>query len=56
MGWHKMRWHHYAPEAYAPTPEEELEYLKYVKAELELKLKYVSDRIAELEKNTGRKE
>ncbi|MCI4439266.1 DUF5320 domain-containing protein [archaeon] len=50
MGWYKWRHHYYAPWAYAPTPEEELEHLKYAKAELELRLKYVNDRIAEIEK------
>jgi len=48
MGWYKWRHHILGP--YVPTPEEELEHLKYVKAELELRLKYVNDRIAELEK------
>jgi hypothetical protein len=50
MRWYKW-WHHYcAPGPYVPTPEEELEHLKYAKAELELRLKYVNDRIAEIEK------
>ncbi|MEM0076101.1 MAG: hypothetical protein QW314_00935 [Thermoproteota archaeon] len=49
MGWYpgwRWKYHHYYP----LTPEEELEHLKYVKSELELRLKYVNDRIAELEK------
>jgi len=50
MGWYKWRHHYYAPGAYVPAPEEELEHLKYIKAELELRLKYVNDRIAEIEK------
>lgn len=38
------------------STEEELEHLKHIRAELELRLKYINDRVAELEKMLAGKE
>jgi len=48
----EMPWWHkgIVPHWYGWTPEEELAALKYRKEHLELELKYINERIAELEK------